>query len=204
MIRKLRSSRVDSVNRVGVSLVEIVIVMGIASVMLGLGIYTVHLLLKAERHVKAAVWHGDSLSRLSYQFRRDAHAATSVQIGGQDKKDDDSVELDLPAERTVRYSADAGRVVRVAQAAGETRHQDVFPLPKGSAIRFETADDGPQLSLVINRVLVPGVTTDDQANADKSATEPRRTTRIEAVVGRDHRFGPAGRRNTTDPSSGNE
>ena len=68
--------------RRGASLVELIVVIGVSSTMVGLSVTTIHRLLAAEREHERMVRSTVQLSRLSRQFRDDVHMATDATDDG--------------------------------------------------------------------------------------------------------------------------
>lgn len=170
--------------RCGTSLIEVVVVMGIASAMLGLAVTTIHLLMRSEHNATKMVWYGTSLARFSRVLRHDVHAATAAQIRPPANDNAARLELTLPEEVVVTLTIEDNRIKRVETAAGNVRHRDTFHFPPASRIRFEHQQQPDLVSVVIDRPASPHVSGGGAGNSRL----PTRRLRIEAVVARDHRF----------------
>ena len=187
----------------GMSIVELIVVMGIATTFLGLGIYTLHLLLRAERNTHQAARLGESMSRLSQHFRNDAHAATDVRVGPKNADEGTSVTLTMSAGRTVHYGLDAGRIVRIERLAETIKQQELFPMAAGSAVQFLVTDEPRIVSIVVQQRLCPTRNLAKPPGGGASTPASIRTTRIEAVEARDHRFGATRVANQTNRATDN-
>jgi type II secretory pathway component PulJ len=117
----------------GVSLVEVVVAMGIASVLMGISMTTMHTILRAERETSKAAWLGSSFQRFSHLFRADIHAADDVRLPAEGGTE---ITLQQPDKRSVTYRIDQHQIFRVVTSQGEVAHRDVFYLPEGSHAQF--------------------------------------------------------------------
>lgn len=117
----------------GVSLVEVVVAMGIASILMGISMTTMHTVLRAERETSKAAWLGSSFQRFSRLFRADIHAAADVPHPAEEGKE---LTLLKPGNQNVTYRIEQHRIFRVVTSQGEETHRDVFYLPDGSHARF--------------------------------------------------------------------
>ena len=174
--------------RRGTSLMEMVVVIAIASVMLGLAVTTIHMLLRAEWHSTETVWYGTSLARFSRTFRQDVHAATSADIPKPPPDAKSRLDLTLPKQRTVTFQIDGSSITRVEVEAEKVRHRDVYHFPPKSTIRFERTQEPALVHVVINRPSTPEVLAGREDDGGKAYRPAGRVLRIEAAVARDHRF----------------
>ena len=170
--------------RCGISLIEVVVVMGIASAMLGLAVTTIHLLMRSEHNATRMVWYGTSLARFSRTLRHDVHAATAAQVRAPVNDNAARLELTLPEEVVVTLTIEDNRINRVETAAGDVLRRETFHFPPASSIRFEHQRQPELVSVVIDRPASPHVRGGGAGNSRL----PTRRLRIEAVVARDHRF----------------
>ncbi|QDT88474.1 PulJ/GspJ family protein [Gimesia algae] len=119
----------------GVSLVEVVVAMGIASVLMGISMTTIHTVLRAERETSKAAWLGSSFQRFSHLFRADIHAAVDARFPGAGGTE---IILQKADNQSVQYRIEQHQIFRVVTSQGEVAHRDVFYLPEGShALFFE-------------------------------------------------------------------
>jgi type II secretory pathway pseudopilin PulG len=188
MIGSARQAQSVKPRRRGISLVELVVVMGIATVMLGLAVTTIHMLLRAEWNSTETVWYGTSLARFSRTFRQDVHAATSAGIPTPPPDGKSRLELTLPKQRTVTFRIDGNTITRLEADAGKVRHGDVYHFPPKSTIRFGRTQEPALVHVVINRPSMPEALAGREDDGGKAYRPAGRVLRIEAAVARDHRF----------------
>ena len=168
----------------GFSLIELLVVMGVATVMLGLAMTTIHLLLRAERHSAKTFWYGTSLTRFAAVLRNDVHAATTARFPGAVT----GLDLTLPNGHAVAYRADAHTLTRIEESAGQPVHREDFHFPPTTRIRFEKGEQPNLIRGVIDRpsAIQPRMPASN-GNAQSIRTA-RRVLRVEAVLNRDGRF----------------
>jgi hypothetical protein len=162
------------------------VVITLASVMVGLAATTIHLLLGAEREAQRAVRFNRSVMRLSEAFRADVRAAGRVEIPVADSEKSVLLLGDAEGGREVRYEIDGHQATRVESDKGEQTHHDSYYFPPRSRIRFDRQADRKLLQLEIE---MPAGNSSD--NAEIRANVPEkflRKLKIEALPGRDHRF----------------
>jgi len=155
--------------RRGYSLIELVVVMTIATVIVGLAAAMLHLLLRTERNGRQQMNRSTALSRLADQFRSDAHAAARQPV--PDDANPSCWTFELEAGRNVQYRAQAGRIERVETLGEKIERRESYALPPDAAVSIATpADSQPAVATLIVR------------------EPPNREIRIAAVLGKDHRF----------------
>ncbi|MGH7202423.1 MAG: pilus assembly FimT family protein, partial [Planctomycetaceae bacterium] len=137
--------------RRGASLVEMVIVMGVASVMLTVGVGTIHLLLDADRSSSAAVASQMALSRCSERLRSDVHAAIAASVTAAENDAPAALTLTLPDDRTVRYEIDGHALKRTVSVGEATRGRDTFRFPPGSTLEFVFEEEANIVRLAVRR-----------------------------------------------------
>ena len=131
-------------NRRGTFLIELIVTIGISTLMLGTTISILHLVLRADRNAKNTLRHQVSISRLSDLFRQDVHAALQARLSGAGREHP-RLEL-IAASPGVRisYEVDGATLIRarnsqpVADAAPvppeQVEHRDRLHFPPGSVI----------------------------------------------------------------------
>jgi prepilin-type N-terminal cleavage/methylation domain-containing protein len=168
--------------RRGVSLIELLVVISIASVIIGLCVTTIHLLLRSERDQSRDVRTAAIVSRLAEVYREDVHATSQSEI----VVDAEHAQLILtdPPGREIVYTADEHLLRRVERLGGALVHRDVFCFPPESRIRF-AREESPRIVRVTIDVAAP---IPDRMPVDQARRAPRRPLVIEAVADRDRRF----------------
>lgn len=120
----------------GVSMVEAIVAMGIATIMMGISITTMQTVMRAERETSKATWLGSSFQRLSRLFRSDIHAANSIVLLEETIPKKTELRIHKSRQESVQYCIQKNRIFRVVTKRGEQIHQDVFYLPAGSEAYF--------------------------------------------------------------------
>lgn len=179
-------------RRRGVSLIELIIVISVATLIIGVALGLMQWLLRSERDVRKTVWYGRSVSRLAQVFRNDAHRASHVEIAAA-AETSNSMQFSLGNSHTVTYEIEEHTIRRVDRDGETELHRETFHFPPGSAIRFEK-DQGPAMArVVIDRATGQlNVDTNEDANAGARTEPAGRTVRIEAGLGKDRRFSTEG------------
>lgn len=170
-------------TRAGFTLIEMVLVIGATSIILGLCAGTIHALLGVHRSSREHLADATTVVRLALQFRRDARAATGAKAIGDAGQVAKGLELTLPEGETITYRAGDDGLIRTERRSDEEGRRDRFSLPRRGAPGFEVADDrGATLAvLILTRRAGPG------------SGEHIRELRIEGHVGRDDRLRKGGR-----------
>ncbi len=162
-------------HRRGWALIECLVLISVMTVLLGLCAGTIRLLMQLDRAGRAARDQAADVRRLSADFRADVHASTSTTPppeGG------DRLVLPLPAGRTAEYLGRATTIVRTIREGERVRRVESYRRPPRSTLRFEVAKGNPRPLATLILGPEPG-----------GDSEPlRRGCRVEAELGKDHRF----------------
>src|SRR5262245_48709561 len=140
MKRTVNSPHIASARRAGYSLTEVLVVMTVASAMIGMSGTMIHRLLAAEHEASRAARFAVSLARLSRSFRADIRAARSVELPS-DENAPAVLLANLEDGHTIRYELDANLVTRVESRNGSQSHRDVFHFAPGSQMRLGRSGD---------------------------------------------------------------
>ena len=155
--------------RRGYSLIEMIVVMTIATVIVGLAAAMLHLLLRTERNGRQQMHRSAALARLADQFRSDVHAAAHQPV--PDDANPSCWTFELKAGRNVQYRGQAGQIERVETLGGKIERRESYALPPDATVWIATpANSQPAVATLIVR---------ESSNRD---------IRIAAVLGKDHRF----------------
>lgn len=170
-------------RRRGISLIEMMIVIGASSMVLLAGVGLLHRLMRSERVAAESLVHATNHARLSAQFRDDVHAATAATARGEPGADH-ILQLAAGDAAQITYSQQDRTLIRTETRQTQPTRHDQFHLPDDVRVRFAVSDASPQkiAELTWERVQADSAT--------KTATTHRRLNplRIEAIVGKDHRF----------------
>ncbi|MCH8828905.1 MAG: hypothetical protein IID45_04930 [Planctomycetes bacterium] len=172
-------------NRSGKTLLELSVVIGLLSVVLTLGARTIAFLMRADAAGRTAFVNGTSFSRLANRFRRDVHAATQAELVAGDNNAPERLRLMLTDGRVIEYRPQVGRVQVVVLRGKQLQGREVYRL-NGGVTRFELTGgrDRPALVSLLYETGGDGSPSPEQPSAGRR----RKTVRIDAVRGKDHRF----------------
>ncbi len=164
-------------RRRGFTLIEMVSAITAATVLMGIAVCLLCVLMRAEGNGREHLQRNNSLDLLADRFRRDVHAA--VDVPKKTRYFGDVWTFPLapdPAAHYVEYDARGEFVTRKKHGLEKPDSWETYALPKGCSARIETetAADGRLVRLVIT-----------PKDASKAVG---RELRIEAILGRDHRF----------------
>ncbi|QDV48090.1 PulJ/GspJ family protein [Gimesia fumaroli] len=120
----------------GISLVEVVVAMGIATVLMGISMTTMHTVLRAERETSKAAWLGASFHRFSRLIRSDIHAATSLDFQNGTPQSSPELTIQKAGNEVVKYRIEGHQIIRVVSRQDQRVHRDTFHLPEGSHAHF--------------------------------------------------------------------
>jgi type II secretory pathway component PulJ len=153
-------------------LIELLVVVTIASLVLASVGVALHSLFRVDRTLRQGMVSTMMATRLSMQLRSDLHRAASVERSAGEK-----VVLTLREGGTVEYVAEKQYLLRVALSGAKVLRREQYLLPEKAAIRWELRMDQspPLVGLHIVR----------EAGSIPGAEDARRIERIEAVVGLD-------------------
>jgi hypothetical protein len=168
---------INMTRRRGVSLLEVVTVIGISAALMGIAVGLLHTLMRAEETSRDLIVERAAKSRLADQFRRDVRAAESISApGGQSQTNASAVwELSAGPEQRIQYQAEPRALVRTEREGDKVLRRESFFLPDGAAVSIESAGDAdpPIVSLQI----IP-----------KAASWGKALWRVDAVLAKDRRF----------------
>ena len=165
-------------------MIEMLVVFAVSSVMLGVAVAMLHTLMQVQRGSREWLRYHTTLGRLERQFRSDVHAAAGFQPPEQKPEGDPPTpwQLDFKPDRVVRYRVDRGGLIRTEHSGGNLLRREAFRLPDDPAVSIRLqAETGP-----------PIVSLSITSGADGPGGRRLNPVRIDAVLGRDHRFaGPS-------------
>jgi type II secretory pathway pseudopilin PulG len=160
-------------RRRGFSLIEMVMLITVASIVLGLCAVTLQLLIKVDRSGRSHIAGLAREAHLARIFRADVRAARGATSAAPN-----TLMLELDDDDRVEYRLEGKEVLRVERVRDAIRNQDAFPLPRGGSARFDVE---PLESLSVVRLII--------ARAPAAPDLPAgRATHLEGVLGQDHRF----------------
>jgi hypothetical protein len=179
-----RAQRERRRPRSGSTLVEMLIVISVASVMLGVSVCTIHVLLEAEHEAARSVRFDTSVARLAQAFRGDMHASRQVELPASEPGKP-IVLLATANDRQIRYELDAHLATRIETEGGRQVHREMYYFPQHSRMRFECQ---PDHTLVLLEIDMQSARMATRPLASAANEGPIRRFTIEAALGRDNRF----------------
>jgi prepilin-type N-terminal cleavage/methylation domain-containing protein len=155
----------------GVTLIEMMVVIGALAILLGLCAVTIQLLMRVSSDAQARRGAATTIGRLAERFRADVHACEAAELRAPA-----GLRLRLDPRATIDYEAGGGRITRVESVDGKPARRESYVLGRHDTAAFERRDDGPRrfVALVVGRKERP------------ESTDPARPMEVLASVGRDH------------------
>ena len=160
-------------TRHGKSIIELLVVISVFGAMITPMGRLLHTMMRSEREGAHALAAGTNAARLAREFRGDVHMARDVQL----VQESGELKLVLADETLITYRPGDAQVERVITRREQTVSRDSFRLPPGT-IRFESSGDPPLVLLLHER----------DSTGPYQAAATRTVLRVEAALGRDHRF----------------
>ena len=163
-----------SPRRRGISLVEMLVVIGLSSLILSLIATCLHGLYRADGRTRLRLEERAAITQLSLRLRADAHAAVHAELLTPSTPDELAGLALIAADgRRIEYRSATRRIERTVSQDGRTIHRDAFRLPLAQATwELETA---------MGRSLVAVVLTTSALGS--SAAVRAAAERLEAAVG---------------------
>jgi hypothetical protein len=161
-------------SRRGASLIELVLIIGSVTIILGICGMFLHLLLRLDRSGRGELSEAHSVARLCRQFREDVRAARTAHVVTAGRGGTTGLDLSRVGKSTVNYRTDSDFVVRVESAGSRVLRREGYKLGKLGPPVFEAGSS--LVSLILPRR--PGL----------MAEGVRPGVRVEATVGKDYRI----------------
>ncbi|MCH9654077.1 MAG: hypothetical protein K0U86_11590 [Planctomycetes bacterium] len=174
----------------GISLVEVVVAMGIATILLGISMTTMHTVMRAERETSKAAWLGSSFHRFSRLIRSDIHAATSLEFLEGSTQSSPELTIKKTDAEIVKYRIEGHRIFRVVTRNEQQVHQDGFFLPEGSHAYFFERKRLNQAGIAIDEPLHAKNSLKQGRTAVKNSElkSSHRELEIISTIGHDYRL----------------
>lgn len=169
----------------GISLVEVVVAMGIATVLMGISMTTMNTVMRTERETSKATWLGSSFYRFSRLIRSDIHAADSLDFLDDDTRNSPELTIKRSGNEVVKYRIEGNRIFRIVTRKDQQVHQDVFYLPEGSHAYFFQRKRSNQAGISIDRARQLNLRAQNDANKNEAST---RELSIISIIGHDYRL----------------
>lgn len=168
-------------RRSGKSLLELIVIMGILSSIIMLAGKTFVFLMRADAQGRKSLVQNAGFSRLANRFRRDVRSAKSAELFAAKNENTKRLRLTMPDGRLIEYRPAAKHVSVVILDGKQIRGRERYLLDDGES-RVEIENGPPRIVSLVRVALPPA--------AKRSSAEafPQRTTRVEAMLGRNLRF----------------
>lgn len=156
----------------GFTLVELLVVMTIFLFLLSSVALSLGTLFRAQGNLQDELVEANAMSRLSEQFRADAHRATAAIVTNDDEAK--TLQLTLPESTSVTYRLQSQQIVRTAYEGESVLHRDVFKLLEGTTSGCAVTASSPSFVTLTTSFVPPELTSE--------VAKPR-VHKIEASIG---------------------
>jgi prepilin-type N-terminal cleavage/methylation domain-containing protein len=174
-------------SKQGFTLTELLVVMGMTSVVLTVGVGMLHRVMHEQKVADRENAMHRVAERLSTKLREDVHLATNAEL----VQSDEGAQLVLKQldETTVTYLVRKNVLDRTSSRESKPTHRDRFEFPNDYQLEF-SGDPAKRVSFTAFAVPQTYVATaGEESQSVVSENDVRRAvTQVEASVGRDHRF----------------
>ena len=170
----------------GFSVIEVALVVTMLSILLGMIVVFLQGMLSAQHAGGERLAMGQSMMRLADQFRQDVHAASNAPPQGT------AIELIGPDGANTTYAVKEKQLIRESRLAGSHANvrREEFEIPAGAAVTFSTA--APTIAAQFVTLAI------DASPTPQKRLSAWRATRVEAQLGRDHRWNAPKQESSTD------
>ena len=179
-------NRTSLTNRRGSMLVEVLIAVGVGSVIAAVAISMIVRLFRVEKSISNTLQTSGSERRMTDEFRQDSHTATHAELMQDDDVTTGILFHATPSE-SVMWNFAEDRLTRTVQSDGEKLRSDQFRLPEGTIVsmNLDQTNTRPLATLTVRRPSGPA------SKGSSTVDQPYREYQIKAAIGRDNRFAPS-------------
>ena len=174
----------------GYTLAELLVVMGMTSVVMSIGLGMIHRVMREKTSVAQANAVQRVAQHLSTILRGDVHHSNGAELLSAGDDGEQKLVLSQPEETVVTYVVLRNEIRRtVIQKNERPHHHDSFRFPENCRLQFRDASDRRVTFAVFEHPHTRLVNTNDTTDRPGIESNLRRTVmHVEASVGRDHRF----------------
>ena len=133
MTRQLEQSR-----RSGITLLELVGVLGIGALILAISTNVIANMLRMENQTREQVVQIESVSRLTDQFRQDIHDAREVQLSDLESN---RLLINQVTEQQIEYTLEGRSIVRTEKRGEQRISREGFRLPRDTRVIWERVEN---------------------------------------------------------------
>jgi hypothetical protein len=132
-------------SRGGYSLIEVVLVVGAVSIVIGLCGTLLHGLLRLDRAGRSFVSDTSVMARLAHQFRDDVRSAGAVKSTATGA----AIELTLADDMVVQYQVEGGRLLRLERRKETEKRRESYAVERLGPVAFVAS--GRTVGLILGR-----------------------------------------------------
>lgn len=173
-------------NRRGISLVELLVVMSGCSIVLSTSAVLIHRAMRAQLATRHFFDQERAAQRLSRQFRADIREAANVESDPEQLDSGAVVRISRPGDGSIEYRREAnlpGTIIRMHQPESGAARREEFNLGSRVQVAAQRLDGPDRLVLAVTAEDAP---VDPAASVTaKAVREAPSELRVEAVIGRE-------------------
>ena len=176
-------------SRRGHSLTELLVVMGMTSVVLTVGVGMVHRVMHEQKSADRDNAMHRVAERLSMKLREDVHLSDRAELILSGDEGEPSLVLNQPGEGIVTYAVRNNVLERTSTRKNEPTHRDSFQFPDNYRLEFYdvSAERVAFTAYAMPRAYL--AKPNGESRGEQIESEVRRAVmHVEANVGRNHRF----------------
>jgi type II secretory pathway pseudopilin PulG len=164
-------------RRHGWTLLEAIAALTVGSTVFGIAVQLLALTMHAAEGARDQATSAGATTRLAERFRADVHASQEIVVP-QSKDNVARWTVKLSANERIEYELHDGSLQWTKYVGGAVQARDAFALPQDTSPRLELE---PKEKPVIASLLL-------KRGAESGDESAEHTVRIDARIGRDHRF----------------
>src|SRR4051794_4375248 len=151
----------QKINRRGVSLAELLLVMSSFTVILATSGVLLHRVMRIDTQSRAFADAERACTRLSHQFRQDVHEATAAELSASRLTKGLFLRLLLPNNRTIEYGREQDRILRTVRTAEKIVARDEFAFESTAVL---TIDQSQSPNRIVLSIATPTLDLADHSN----------------------------------------
>lgn len=175
-------------SRRGYTLTELLVVMGMTSVIMTAALGMVHHIIDAQKMAEHDQLTHLVAVRLTTQLRRDVYFALEAELIPFGDGAEQKLVLTHPDEKVVEYVVHRNVLQRTTARSSEITHRDSFQFPEHSLLQFSDVSND-HVTFEASTSPPEYLSIDDDASSEGRNEDALRTVvHVKAAVRRDHRF----------------
>jgi type II secretory pathway pseudopilin PulG len=173
-------------SRRAISLVELLVVISTSTVILTMSAVLIRRAMHAQSRARDFYNVERTALRLSEQFRRDVHHATSATALAENRPDAIFLRLQLAGGQAIEYGRRNGALTRTVLQSDRVLSRDAFAFPPDTDVTL--SEQRSPRRLVLSITAVPVDTPENRRKLAAAVHAQRVSLHVEAVLARDSRF----------------